>query len=71
MLQNDLVKEMYSHLNLIVHERNAISLIKVSDMDMVQKIISTLPHDKYTSIITILHNMEDLSTMTPFLSLEM
>jgi hypothetical protein len=31
----------------------------------VRKIISLLPQQKYGSIITILHNMEDLSTMTP------
>jgi hypothetical protein len=30
----------------------------------VRKIISVLPQKKYASIITILHNMEDLSTMT-------
>jgi hypothetical protein len=31
----------------------------------VRKIISLLPQQRYGSIITILHNMEDLSTMTP------
>jgi hypothetical protein len=31
----------------------------------VRKIISLLPQPKYGSIITILHNMEDLNTMTP------
>jgi ABC-type multidrug transport system ATPase subunit len=30
----------------------------------VRKIISLLPQQRYGSIITILHNMEDLSTMT-------
>ena len=30
-----------------------------------RKIISVLPQKKYASIITILHNMEDLSNMTP------
>ena len=34
-------------------------------IDIVRKIISVLPQKKYASIITILHNMEDLSTMTP------
>jgi hypothetical protein len=32
-----------------------------------RKIISVLPHSKYASIITILHNMEDLSTRTSML----
>jgi hypothetical protein len=31
----------------------------------VRKIISLLPQRRYGSIITILHNMEDLSKMTP------
>jgi ABC-type multidrug transport system ATPase subunit len=39
-------------------------LTKLGDADIVRKIISVLPHSKYASIITILHNMEDLSTMT-------
>jgi hypothetical protein len=30
----------------------------------VRKIISVLPQKKYASIITILHNMEDLRNMT-------
>jgi hypothetical protein len=29
-----------------------------------RKIISVLPQNKYANIITILHNMEDISTMT-------
>ena len=39
--------------------------MKLDDMDIVRKIISMLPQKKYASIITILHNMEDLSNMTP------
>jgi hypothetical protein len=38
---------------------------KLGDMDIVRKIISLLPQQKYGSIITILHNMDDLSQMTP------
>jgi hypothetical protein len=40
-------------------------LTKLGDADIVRKIISVLPHSKYASIITILHNMEDLGNMTP------
>jgi hypothetical protein len=36
-------------------------------MDIVMKIILVLPHNKYASIITIVHTMEDLSKMTPTL----
>jgi hypothetical protein len=39
-------------------------LTKLGDANIVRKIILVLPHSKYESIITILHNMEDLSKMT-------
>jgi hypothetical protein len=52
-------------LNLIINELNSIGLTKLGDADIVRKIIYVLPHNKYASIITILHNMEDLSNMTP------
>ena len=55
---------MYSRLNLIINELYSIGLTKLDDVDIVRKIISVLPQNKYASIITILHNMEDLSTMT-------
>jgi hypothetical protein len=55
---------MYSRLNLIINELNSIGLTKLGDMDIVRKIISVLPQKKYASIITILHNLKDLSTMT-------
>jgi hypothetical protein len=52
---------MYSRLNVIVNELNALGLTKVSNTDVVRKMISLLPHDKYASIITILHNPEEQS----------
>jgi hypothetical protein len=55
---------MYSHLNLTINELNSIGINKLGDADIVRKIISLLPQ-KYGSTITILHNMEDLSQMTP------
>ena len=63
MNDDKLVCDMYSHLNLTINELHSIGLIKLDDADIVRKIISVLPHRKYASIITILHNMEDLSTM--------
>jgi hypothetical protein len=56
---------MYSRLNLIINELNSIGINKLGDADIVRKTISLLPQQRYGSIITILHNMEDLSTMTP------
>ena len=64
MNDDELVRDMYSHLNLIINELHSIGLTKLDDADIVRKIISILPQKKYASIITILHNMEDLSTMT-------
>jgi hypothetical protein len=56
---------MYSRLNLIINELNSIGINKLGDADIVRKIISLLPQQRYGSIITILHNMEDLSNVTP------
>jgi hypothetical protein len=64
MKDNELVRDMYSRLNLVINELNSIGINKLGDADIVRKIISLLPHQRYGSIITILHNMEDLSTMT-------
>jgi hypothetical protein len=65
MKDNELVRDMYYRLNLIINEINSIGINKLGDADIVRKIISLLPQQRYGSIITILHNMEDLSIMTP------
>jgi hypothetical protein len=65
MKENELVRDMYSRLNLIINEINSIDITKLDDADIMRKIISLLPQQRYGSIITILHNMEHLSTMTP------
>jgi hypothetical protein len=57
MKANELVRDMYSHLNLIINELNSIGINKLGDADIVRKIISVLPQQRYGSIITILHNM--------------
>ena len=62
---DELVRDMYSRLNLIINELHSIGITKLDDADIMTKIISVLPQKKYESIITILHNMEDMSTMTP------
>jgi hypothetical protein len=61
---------MYSRLNLIINELNTIGINKLGDADIVRKIISLLPQQRYGSIITIIHNMENLSTMTPTIVIE-
>ena len=65
MNDDELVHDMYSHLNLIINKLYSIGLTKLDDADIIRKIIYMLPQKKYASIITILHNMEDLSNMTP------
>jgi hypothetical protein len=47
--ENELVKDMYSRLNLIINELNSIGLTKLGDVDIVRKIISVLPHSKYAT----------------------
>jgi hypothetical protein len=66
---NELVRDMYSRFNLIINELNSIGINKLGDADIVRKIISVLPQQRYESIITILHNMEDLSQMTPTIAI--
>jgi DNA replication protein DnaC len=65
MKDNELVRDMYSCLNLIINELNSIGINKLGDADIMRNIISLLPQQRYGSIITILHNMEDLSQMIP------
>jgi hypothetical protein len=64
MKDNELVRDMYSCLNLIINELNSIGINKLGDAEIVRNIISLLPQKRYGSIITIIHNMEDLSTTT-------
>jgi hypothetical protein len=57
MKDNELVRDMYSCLNLIINELNSIGINKLGDADIVRKIISLLPQQRYESIITIFNNM--------------
>jgi hypothetical protein len=70
MKDNELVRDMYSCLNIIINELNSTGINKLGDADIVRKIIFLLPQQRYGRIITILHNMEDLSTMTPTIVIE-
>ena len=70
MKENKLVRYMYSRLNLIINDLNSIWINKLGDAYIVRKIISLLPQRKYGIIITILHNLEDLSQMTSTLMIE-
>jgi hypothetical protein len=54
--ENELLRDIYSRLNLIINELNSIGINKLDDADIVRKIIFLLPQRKYGSIIAILHN---------------
>jgi hypothetical protein len=43
MRDDELVRDMYSRLNIIINELNSISINKLGDADIVRKIISLLP----------------------------
>ena len=43
MKDNELVRDMYYRLNLIINELNPIVINKLGDVDIVRKIISLLP----------------------------
>jgi hypothetical protein len=51
MKENELVRYMYSRLNLIINELNSIGINNPGDANIMRKIISLLPQQKYRSII--------------------
>ena len=55
---------MYSRLNVLVEEVNGLGLTQIQPSDVMRKILSVLPIDKYGHIMTVLHQ-GDLSTATP------
>ena len=65
MLPNELANDMYSRLNVIVNELNALGMTKLSDMDVIRKILSVLPKDKYATIVTYLFMSKKLKEMKP------
>jgi hypothetical protein len=44
---NELVRDMYSRLNLIINELNSIGINKLGDADIMRKIIFLLPQQRY------------------------
>jgi hypothetical protein len=60
MIANDIC----SWLNILVEEVNGLGLTQISEPDVVRKILSVLPIEKYGHIVTMLHQL-DLFTTTP------
>ncbi|CAN6325463.1 unnamed protein product [Urochloa humidicola] len=64
MFPHELANDMYSHLNVIVNELNALGLNKLSDGDVTRKIVSVLLKEKYAQLVTCLH-FKNLNEMKP------
>jgi hypothetical protein len=53
MLANENANAMYSRLNILVEEVNGLGLTQISQPDVVRKILSVLPIEKYGHIVTV------------------
>ena len=56
--------KMYLRLNVLIEEVNGLGLTQMQPSDVVRKILSVLPIDKYVHIVIMLHQ-GDISTATP------
>jgi hypothetical protein len=64
MLPKESANDMYTRLNVLVEDLNALGLTQMSPSDVTRRILSVLPVEKYGHIVTVLHQ-SDLSTATP------
>jgi hypothetical protein len=64
MLPKESANDMYTRLNVLVEDLNALRLTQMSPSDVARRILSVLPIEKYGHIVTVLHQ-SDLSTATP------
>jgi hypothetical protein len=64
MLPKESANDIYTRLNVLVEDLNALRLTQMSPSDVVRRILSVLPIEKYGHIITVLHQ-SDLSVATP------
>ena len=52
MLPKESANEIYSRLNVLIEEVNGLRLTQMQPSDVVRKILSVLPIDKYGHIVT-------------------
>jgi hypothetical protein len=64
MLPKENANEMYTRLNVLIEDLNALGLTQMSQSDVARRILSILPVEKYGHIIIMLHQ-SDLFTATP------
>jgi hypothetical protein len=69
MLSKESANDMYTRLNVLVEDLNALGLTQMSPSDIARRILSVLLVEKYGHIVTVLHQ-SDLSTATPTQVLE-
>jgi hypothetical protein len=55
MLANENANDIYSRLNILVEKVNGLRLTQISQPDVVRKILSVPPNDKYGHIVIVLH----------------
>ena len=63
-LDHDNTESMYSRLNILVNEINSLGVRKISDMELIRKILHSLRRPEYDLVITVLYEKE-LDTLTP------
>jgi hypothetical protein len=64
MLPKESANDMYTCLNVLVEDLNTLGLTQMSPSDVARRILSVLLIEKYSHIVTMLHQ-SDLSTATP------
>jgi hypothetical protein len=64
MLPKENANDIYTRLNVLVEDLNALRLTQMSPSDVTRRILSVLPVEKYGHIVTVLHQ-SDLFTATP------
>jgi hypothetical protein len=64
MLPKESANDMYTRLNVLIEDLNALGLTQMSPSDVARRILSVFPVEKYGHIVTVLHQ-SDLSTATP------
>jgi hypothetical protein len=63
MLSKESANDIYTRLNVLVEDLNALRLTQMSPSDVARRILSVLPVEKYVHIVSVLHQ-SDLSTAT-------
>jgi hypothetical protein len=64
MLPEESANDMYTRLNVLVEDLNALGLTQMSSSDVARRILSVLSIEKYGHIVIVLHQ-SDLFTATP------